>query len=57
MDRSVPGSILAGGGGAAYLIVAAVLNASNFVFNVIASRLLGPSAFGALGSLLGLVSE
>ena len=50
------GSILAGGGGAAYLIAAAVLNASNFVFNVIASRLLGPSAFGALGSLLGLVS-
>jgi O-antigen/teichoic acid export membrane protein len=49
-------SILASGGGAAYLIAAAALNASNFVFNVIASRLLGPSAFGALGSLLGLLA-
>jgi O-antigen/teichoic acid export membrane protein len=49
-------SILASGGGGAYLIAAAALNASNFVFNVIASRLLGPSAYGALGSLLGLVA-
>jgi O-antigen/teichoic acid export membrane protein len=54
--RVARGSILAGGGGTAFLLATAALNVSNFLFNVIASRLLGPSAYGALGSLLGLVT-
>ena len=49
-------SILAGGGGTAFFLAATALNVSNFFFNVLASRLLGPSAYGALGSLLGLVA-
>jgi O-antigen/teichoic acid export membrane protein len=47
---------LVSGGGTAFLVAATALNVSNFLFNVIASRLLGPSAYGALGSLLGLVA-
>lgn len=54
--RASRGSILASGGGTAFLISATALNVSNFVFNVLASRLLGPSAYGALGSLLGLLA-
>jgi O-antigen/teichoic acid export membrane protein len=32
-----------------------VMNASNFVFHLVISRQLGPSEYGALGALLGLV--
>jgi hypothetical protein len=48
--RVARGSTLAGGGGTAFFLATAALNVSNFVFNVLASRLLGPSAYGALGS-------
>ena len=54
--RASRASILASGGGTVFLIAVAALNVSNFFFNVLASRLLGPSAYGALGSLLGLLA-
>lgn len=39
-------------GGISFLIAQAAVNASNFGFHAIASRLLGPSAYGTLGALL-----
>lgn len=41
----------------AFLLFAAlsVVNASNYVFHAVLSRLLGPSSYGALGAVLGLL--
>ncbi|MGD0255622.1 MAG: glycosyltransferase [Acidimicrobiales bacterium] len=48
--------LLAGGGGLAFFIASSVSNVSNFFFHVAMSRILGPATYGALGSLLGLVT-
>ena len=47
---------LLGGGGLALFVASCVSNASNFLFHVMMSRILGPSTYGALGSLLGLIT-
>jgi O-antigen/teichoic acid export membrane protein len=44
------------GGGLAFFLATGVANAANFVFHVIMSRMLGPSTYGALGSILGLAT-
>lgn len=49
-------STLIAGGGLAFFIGSSISNASNFVFHVLMSRLLGPVTYGALGSLLGLIT-
>ncbi|MHB1504269.1 MAG: glycosyltransferase [Acidimicrobiales bacterium] len=43
-------------GGIALLVAMMAVNVANFVFNVIMSRMLGEDLYGALGSLLGMVS-
>lgn len=45
----------AGRGGASFLVASVGLSASNFVFNAVISRLIGPAGYGALGSLLNVV--
>lgn len=52
--RALRESFLARDGGPVFFAAFAAANASNFVFHVIVSRMLGPSAYGALGALLGL---
>jgi O-antigen/teichoic acid export membrane protein len=47
---------LASGGGLALFVASCVSNGSNFLFNAIMSRILGPATYGALGSLLGIVT-
>ncbi|WP_298445137.1 oligosaccharide flippase family protein [Ferrimicrobium sp.] len=42
-------------GGLSFLIATLVVNLSNFVFHMVISRLLGPSSYGELGSLLNLM--
>ncbi|MHB1520708.1 MAG: glycosyltransferase [Ferrimicrobium sp.] len=42
-------------GGLSFLIATMVVNLSNFVFHMVISRLLGPSDYGELGSLLNLM--
>jgi glycosyltransferase involved in cell wall biosynthesis/O-antigen/teichoic acid export membrane protein len=37
------------------LVALGLLNASNYIFHVVVSRLLGPSAYGALASLLAVI--
>ena len=49
-------SVLVGGGGLAFFVASSFANASNFLFHVVMSRILGPSTYGALGSLLGLIT-
>lgn len=44
------------GGGLAFFLATGVANAGNFLFHVVMSRMLGPSTYGALGSLLGLAT-
>lgn len=44
------------GGGLAFFLATGVANAANFLFHVVMSRTLGPSTYGALGSLLGLAT-
>jgi O-antigen/teichoic acid export membrane protein len=45
-----------GGGGLAFFLASSVANASNFLFHALMSRLLGPDSYGALGSLLGVIT-
>lgn len=54
-SRPLLGAVL-GGGGLAFFVASTVANGSNFLFHVVMSRLLGPDAYGALGSLLGIMS-
>jgi len=49
-------SVLLGGGGLAFFVASCVSNGSNFLFHVIMSRILGPATYGALGSLLGVIT-
>ena len=42
-------------GGLSFLIATLMVNLSNFVFHMVISRLLGPSDYGELGSLLNLM--
>jgi glycosyltransferase involved in cell wall biosynthesis/O-antigen/teichoic acid export membrane protein len=49
-------SVLVGGGGLAFFVASSFANASNFLFHVVMSRILGPATYGALGSLLGLIT-
>lgn len=43
-------------GGFLLLVAMMVMNAANFLFNIIMSRMLGEAVYGALGSLLGMLS-
>jgi glycosyltransferase involved in cell wall biosynthesis/O-antigen/teichoic acid export membrane protein len=43
-------------GAVSFIVAATAINASNFVFHVVVSRLIGPSIYGALGSLLSIIS-
>lgn len=43
-----------GPGAIAYFLVTGVVGVSNFVFNAVVSRMIGPSAYGALGALMNL---
>ncbi len=54
--RSWSLSALTGNGGSTFFAAAMVVNASNFGFHMVMSRMLGPSVYGALGSLLGLIN-
>lgn len=47
---------LLGGGGWSFLVATAGLNGFNLLFHIAISRLLGPSYYGALGSLLHVVT-
>jgi O-antigen/teichoic acid export membrane protein len=47
---------LARSGGIAFFVGTLVYNGGNFVFHMAMSRMLGPARYGALGSLLGLVT-
>src|SRR4051794_14539661 len=51
--RAVRGSSLVAGGGVLLFGAMTIVNASNFLFHVLISRILGPSSYGALGALLG----
>lgn len=53
--RPLLGAVLSGGG-LAFFVASTVANGSNFLFHAVMSRLLGPDAYGALGSLLGITS-
>jgi glycosyltransferase involved in cell wall biosynthesis/O-antigen/teichoic acid export membrane protein len=44
------------GGGLELIVASIVANVGNLVFHIVMSRMLGPSNYGALGSLLGLVT-
>lgn len=43
-------------GGFLLLVAMLAMNGANFLFNIIMSRMLGEAVYGALGSLLGMVS-
>lgn len=49
-------SALTANGGSVFFAASMVVNASNFGFHMVMSRMLGPSTYGALGSLLGLIN-
>ena len=49
-------SVLLGGGGLAFFVASCISNGSNFLFHVVMSRILGPTTYGALGSLLGIIT-
>ena len=49
-------SVLLGGGGLAFFVASCISNGSNFLFHVVMSRILGPATYGALGSLLGVIT-
>src|SRR5438105_3512957 len=51
--RAVRGSSLVAGGGVLLFAAMTFVNASNFLFHVLISRILGPSSYGALSALLG----
>jgi O-antigen/teichoic acid export membrane protein len=51
--RAVRESNLVAGGGVLLFGAITIVNASNFLFHVLISRILGPSSYGALGALLG----
>ncbi len=59
-ERSAPSrgsvSLVLGGGGLAFFAASCIWNGSNFLFHVIMSRILGPVTYGALGSLLGIIT-
>ncbi len=60
-DGSGPASLrplptLARNGGLAFFLATLAYNGGNFVFHMAMSRMLGPAGYGALGSLLGLVT-
>ena len=45
-----------GRGAVSFLIATAGVNVSNFLFHIIVSRLLGPAHYGAVGSILSILS-
>ena len=47
---------LMNGGGLELIVASIVANGANLAFHVVLSRMLGPASYGALGSLLGLVT-
>lgn len=55
-SRSQAFAAIVGGGGLAFFLASSFSNGSNFIFHVVMSRLLGPANYGALGSLLGLIT-
>jgi len=52
--RSLP--VLARNGGLGFFVATLVYNSGNFFYHMAMSRMLGPDRYGALGSLLGLVT-
>ena len=54
--RALRSSTLVGDGGLAFFGAVAVANLANFLFHVVMSRMLGPATYGALGSILGVVT-
>lgn len=52
-SRRAAGGI--GGGGLLFLGALSLMNVANLVFHFVVSRQLGPSSYGALGALLGIV--
>src|SRR5437868_3956487 len=53
--RRIRQSGLADQGGLFLLVSVTGVNAANLAFHVVISRILGPSSYGALGALLGLL--
>lgn len=53
-DQLVSG--IFGRGGLSFLIAFAGISVSAFLYHVVVSRLLGPSHYGAMGALLGIIS-
>ncbi|NNN08331.1 MAG: hypothetical protein HKL85_03955, partial [Acidimicrobiaceae bacterium] len=45
-----------GRGAVSFLLATAGVNVSNFVFHIVISRLLGPSHYGAIGSILSILA-
>jgi glycosyltransferase involved in cell wall biosynthesis/O-antigen/teichoic acid export membrane protein len=45
-----------GRGAVSFLVATAGVNVSNFLFHIVVSRLLGPAHYGAVGSILSIVS-
>jgi glycosyltransferase involved in cell wall biosynthesis/O-antigen/teichoic acid export membrane protein len=43
-------------GALSFVFAAAAINVSNFIFHIVASRLLGPSHYGAVGAILSIIS-
>ncbi len=39
-----------------YILASAALNVTNFLFHVVVSRIIGPTAYGGLGAVLGLIA-
>ena len=45
-----------GRGAVSFLVATAGVNASNFLFHIVISRLLGPAHYGAVGAILSILS-
>jgi glycosyltransferase involved in cell wall biosynthesis/O-antigen/teichoic acid export membrane protein len=45
-----------GRGAVSFLVASAGINISNFIFHIVVSRLLGPAHYGAVGSILSILS-
>jgi O-antigen/teichoic acid export membrane protein len=54
--KNLAPAAVVGSGGLALLAATVVLNGGNLAFNVVMSRLLGAARYGALGSIIGLLT-
>ena len=50
------GSGILAGGAIYYILASAALNVTNFLFHVVVSRIIGPTAYGGLGAVLGVIA-